>query len=375
MRHLFWLLLSSAAATARDRPRVVAYHVLATGRATWSRIDFSRLTTIVQFGPGWDPDLAATARAASVEVLSEWGWACLPSQPCDWLGNRTAAAGKAAAAVALVAAREADGLNVDIEGAGEPHCTAADLTAFVAALRAGLDGHRKGMTLLVNVNAFPAAVSPQAGQAYNFTALAGPATGVAIMMYDMDWWNPGVPRVAAPNSPLDKVARTLGALVDTASPQHVPAGRLLPIFPWYGYDFLCNSTVRLSPCRNTLPFCCGPGTAAAQVSYAAVMTLLGLKSATAVQRGQPGQERWRHRADGRSDSRLSPWFEYTDASKRRHQVHFDDLSSLPAKYEVAASLGLGGFGIWTANADYLVPLSANHTVEQAALFSTLNQTA
>ena len=61
-----------------------------------------------------------------------------------------------------------------------------------------------------------------------------------------------------------------------------------------------------------------------------------------------------------------------DKAGRRRQVHYDDASSLRAKYAVAADLGLRGIGVWTANADYLAPLAPNHITEQRALFATLD---
>ena len=128
------------------------------------------LLTQVQFG-GWDQDLLSTAHNINptIKVLSEFGWACLPSQPCDWIANHSAAEEKARAAVALAIAREADGINIDIEGAGQPSCKAIDLTNLVQAIRRAQSQllPQTKRHLIINVNAFPNAISPQAGNAYN----------------------------------------------------------------------------------------------------------------------------------------------------------------------------------------------------------------
>lgn len=118
----------------------LAYHVVAAGPGAWQHYDWSKLTAVAQFG-GWDAALAARAEAAGVLRLSEFGWACLPTQPCGWISNRTAVAGKAEAAVALAHARGADGINVDVEGAGPPHCTAEDLTHLVQVGAGTCGGH------------------------------------------------------------------------------------------------------------------------------------------------------------------------------------------------------------------------------------------
>ena len=358
----------------------IAYHVVSTGSETWQSFNFTTLTGVVQFG-GWDPALQQRARAHGVRTFSEFGWACLPSQPCTWIANRTEAALRAQAAVDLANQRGADGINIDIEGAGAPSCTAPDLEYFVREVSRRFAGGTTGtigtndandtnntvVRVILNVNAFPDAVSPRAGQAYNFTALSAIATGagvhLAIMLYDMAWWNAGVPHVATANSPIESATSTLQRLVTPGSPQHVPAERLLAVWPWYGYSYACNeSTPLLSPCKNALPYCCGPATAAKQVSFADALRAQHSPGATAVQRSGTS-----------TNVTGSPWFDMVDANGTRHQVHFDDEQSLRAKYAVASSLGLRGVAVWTANADYLQPLLPDHTADQRVLFATLQE--
>ena len=130
MMQLFGFAVTSTAFATEPRFERIAYHVVSTGSETWQSFNFTALTGVVQFG-GWDPALQQRARAHGVRTFSEFGWACLPSQPCTWLANRTEAALRAQAAVDLANQRGADGINIDIEGAGAPSCTAPDLEYFV----------------------------------------------------------------------------------------------------------------------------------------------------------------------------------------------------------------------------------------------------
>ena len=276
---IFAVLGHAAADTVFER---LAYHVVSTGSSTWEQFDFAALSGVVQFG-GWDDALARRAREHGVAVFSEFGWACLPSQPCDWIANHTEAAQRAQAAADLATRRGADGINLDIEGAGRPHCRASDLEFFVREVKRRFSNGTG--TIIVNVNAFPDAVSPSAGNAYNFTALSahGAADVIAIMLYDMGWWNAGVPHMASANSPLDVAAHTLRRLVATGAVQHVPRERLVAVWPWYGYAFACNeSAPLLAPCRSALPFCCGAGTAAEQISFAAATLSVGALAGAAL---------------------------------------------------------------------------------------------
>ena len=43
------------------------------------------------------------------------------------------------------------------------------------------------------------------------------------------------------------------------------------------------------------------------------------------------------------------WMNHVDAAPERHELWYDDLRSLSAKYSLVASFGLLGVGVWTAN--------------------------
>ena len=232
--------------------------------------------------------------------------------------------------------------------------------------------------LIINVNAFPHAISPQAGQAYNLSALANEVDIVAIMMYDMAWWNAGVPKIARANSPLTEVSAILQNLTvpptnmgNMDNTQYVPAAKLLPVFPWYGYDYECNTSILLTECMNTKPYCCGDGTAAKQISYSRVQDLLHQSNASKVHRGKPGNSGHVSYVQTFNSSGLSPWFDYKDDDGIRHQVWFDDIHSLLAKGMLVKDLMLRGHGCWTANADYLSKLQPSHVQQQTNLFTTM----
>ena len=47
-----------------------------------------------------------------------------------------------------------------------------------------------------------------------------------------------------------------------------------------------------------------------------------------------------------NDASQSPWFDYTDASGRRHVVWFENGPSTKAKFEAAENAGIGGVYVW-----------------------------
>lgn len=55
-------------------------------------------------------------------------------------------------------------------------------------------------------------------------------------------------------------------------------------------------------------------------------------------------------ADIRFDATAqTPFFNYTDASGRRHEVWFEDARSLRAKYRLVNEYGLAGVSFWNLN--------------------------
>ena len=95
---LAMMLLFTFAVTCTAFERIA--NVVSTG-TDMAKVQLLGSTGVVQFG-GWDVGLQQRAHALGVRTFSEFGWACLPSQPCTWIANRTEAALRAQATVDLL---------------------------------------------------------------------------------------------------------------------------------------------------------------------------------------------------------------------------------------------------------------------------------
>lgn len=196
------------------------------------------------------------------------------------------------------------GLDVDFEYI-RPELGAA-YAAFVDRLRRELNP--LGCSVLVALA--PKTSAGQRGllyEAHDYAALGRAANGVLLMTYE--WGYTAGPPMAV--APLDKVRQ----VVDYALTE-IPAEKLFLGVPVYGYDW-------------PLPFREGV-TRGESVSP---------QDALALAR--------RHGAEIRYDETAqAPWFRYTAAEGREHEVWFEDARSSYAKFRLAAEKGLQGVGLW-----------------------------
>ena len=196
------------------------------------------------------------------------------------------------------------GLDVDFEYI-RPELGAA-YAAFVDRLRRELNP--LGCSVLVALA--PKTSAGQRGllyEAHDYAALGRAANGVLLMTYE--WGYTAGPPMAV--APLDKVRQ----VVDYALTE-IPAEKLFLGVPVYGYDW-------------PLPFREGV-TRGESVSP---------QDALALAR--------RHGAEIRYDETAqAPWFRYTAAGGREHEVWFEDARSSYAKFRLAAEKGLQGVGLW-----------------------------
>ena len=137
------------------------------------------------------------------------------------------------------------------------------------------------------------------------------ATADYVILMTYEWGYMYGPAMAV--APIDQVRRVLDYAVSV-----MPAGRILMGIPNYGYDW-------------TLPFV--QGSAASPLTNTRAVTLAGSVGAEI-------------RFDGRAQS---PFFNYTDAAGRRHEVWFEDARSLRAKYRLISEYGLAGVSFWNLN--------------------------
>ena len=196
------------------------------------------------------------------------------------------------------------GLDVDFEYI-RPELGAA-YAAFVDRLRRELNP--LGCSVLVALA--PKTFAGQRGllyEAHDYAALGRAANGVLLMTYE--WGYTAGPPMAV--APLDKVRQ----VVDYALTE-IPAEKLFLGVPVYGYDW-------------PLPFREGV-TRGGSVSPQEALALAR-----------------RHGAEIRYDETAqAPWFRYTAAGGREHEVWFEDARSSYAKFRLAAEKGLQGVGLW-----------------------------
>ena len=196
------------------------------------------------------------------------------------------------------------GLDVDFEYI-RPELGAA-YAAFVDRLRRELNP--LGYSVLVALA--PKTFAGQRGllyEAHDYAALGRAANGVLLMTYK--WGYTAGPPMAV--APLDKVRQ----VVDYALTE-IAAEKLFLGVPVYGYDW-------------PLPFREGV-TRGESVSPQEALALAR-----------------RHGAEIRYDETAqAPWFRYTAAGGREHEVWFEDARSSYAKFRLAAEKGLQGVGLW-----------------------------
>jgi len=153
------------------------------------------------------------------------------------------------------------------------------------------------------------------------------------MGYDFPNWAARPPQLA--NSPLPGLRKSLEQFAQIG----IPADKLILALPWYGYDFVCDNNATLgAPC---LPNCTRSSpnwqVDCPQRDYKQIMP--SLLRATKAQ----GRDPWRF-----DPVSTSVYFDYLSTSGTRHQVWFDDPTSLTVKYRWARAAGFRGVAMWEA---------------------------
>jgi spore germination protein len=236
-----------------------------------------------------------------------------------FLGSAAAQTRFIGQALDLMAARKADGANLDFEPlpAAQTPAYLAFVAKFGAAMRARLPG-----ATLVN------ATSAGAGKDL-VLGLVPLVDRQLIMTYNYRWSGSTVTGAIAP---LDNATRTVKLHIERIL-QWVPASRVLMGVPYYGYDWpvtanVPNATVQAN--KTTFG-------AVKSVTYASARDFLA---------AHPEVPRQYDALEG------SGFYTYWDATKLTwRQVYFDDERSLADKYDYALTTGLAGVGIWTLDND------------------------
>ena len=218
-----------------------------------------------------------------------------------------------------------DGVNIDIEG--QMNATLRQpLTSLTCELRAALQAAIPNASV-----SFDLAIEPAYGPiavGYDYLGLSRCVDTVVPMAYDMI----ASGRVnGAANSPLP------GVLHGIAEYKHlgVPLRKLNVALPWYGYDYVCDS---LTPGANcTAP----PGFPNRQLGLGQILDLRQAAGLPTVQFDRVS---------------VSKRFEYfgmgPNNTRQRRRVTYDDEETLAIKYASVLRQGVGGIGLWTADATH-----------------------
>ncbi|QUH02671.1 peptidoglycan hydrolase [Saccharopolyspora erythraea] len=200
--------------------------------------------------------------------------------------------------VELVKRENYAGIDIDYENlrAGDRE----QFTRFVTDLGRAL--HAEGKTLSVAVFAKTSdAGYDERNVAQDYVAIGQVADQVRLMGYDFHW---GTSR-PGPVAPVGWIRDVLSYATSV-----VPKERIVLGVPLYGYDWVD-----------------GQGTS--------VTWLQAFRLAT------------EHKVPTFYDARTqSPWFAYTDAQGRRHEVWFENTASSKAKFEAARGAGIRGVYLW-----------------------------
>ncbi|HEX9634870.1 MAG TPA: cell wall-binding repeat-containing protein [Candidatus Limnocylindria bacterium] len=229
----------------------------------------------------------------------------------------------------IIAARQADGVNIDFEPV--PTSLRSAFTDFIRELKAGLMAAGVGSYLTVDTMAGAATWAT----GYDLAGLTAPgaADAVMVMAYDFSWSGSGRAGGVAPlSSPYmldasEAVADHL-AMVD--------GSKIIWGIPYYGRTWPTLSDAVNSPtCRATSPPTCPDSQITAPGASAAYYYTGALNHVAQFGR------RW-------DDVGGVPWYAWYDSPNTTwRQGYYDDTQSLGLKYDLVIGNDLAGIGIWT----------------------------
>lgn len=347
--------IPGASAATEIRPRVIGIKPLShevygylpywrLDSETVDRLRYDLVTTIAFFGLGikgtgaidtdWVgyKEYVGDSAAAVTNAAHDRGVRVVPTfqlfdsatgapKMSAFLGSTAAQDRFIAEALALMAARKADGAGLDFEPVRAVNERAAAFVKFVGRFRAAMKARFPDATL---VNATSAGA--------NQTVISGLVPVVdrqMLMAYNYRWSGSTITGAIAP---LDNTTRTVKIHVARML-QWAPASSVLLGVPYYGYDWPVTSAVPHATVQSDKATY-GP---VRSVTYASARNFLA---------AHPGVVRRYDALEG------SGFYTYWDAAKATYrQVYFEEERSLAAKYDFAIVTKLAGIGIWTLDND------------------------
>ena len=312
----------------------------------WMHYDWSKITTIAVFrdrSNTWDEDVwnmtcFAHSKQVRVVLMGFYDVANLsyPDRMSAWIQEMLVSAEK----------NRADGINIDIEQPILKGSKANEqLVWLVKQTRDAFHQRFPHSQVTFDVAWSTDCVD---NRCYDAKGLADASDFLVLMSYDEQGQiYPPQPCVAGANAGLQQ---TLDGITTYLS-LGISSRKLVLGQPWYGYDYTCvphihNPRIQLMdeglhaerkppavcPMRK-VPYQGAPCSDAAgtQIEYRQVMRLLHENSTDG--------SHWNAAAK-------APYFDYYDHVGHRHQVWYDNPTSLALKYELVQKLGMRGIAFW-----------------------------
>lgn len=339
-------LVGASAIRARaNRPASLTHEVYGylpywqLNAGTAERLDYRLLTTIAFFGigiksdgnldrRGWgyaafiSPHAVAVTNAAHahgvrvVPTFQLFGWSDLTAMR-RFLGSSAAQKRFIEQAVKLVVARKADGANLDFEPL--PESLGKSFNAFVAKFRAALRKKLPRSTLVVALEANPAAATVK--------GLLPHVDQIFMMAYDYRTTSSDQAGSVAPIDGGFSVRSHVERFL-----KYAPPGKVILGVPYYGYDWPVTKKAPNAEVQRNRKF----GRPHA-VTYATIVGYLKANPKVVIERDPVAK---------------TPYFTYRDDTRKTfRQVWFEDARSIGAKYDLAISKKLAGVGIWALDND------------------------
>jgi spore germination protein YaaH len=238
-------------------------------------------------------------------------------------------------AVAQVAAKGADGVNVDYEGLNgicqNGQSAQSMMTDFIRELRAALPGGS-----YLSVDTYASSAIDSLGF-FNITGLNAYVDSFFVMAYDLEYSNYRYAPLGCGSFCLGPTAPLTGYYYnDTSTASQyisaVPASKVILGVPYYGRKACVGG-----PVPNAYPM--------GSVTADSYLDALGESGATAVRPGSYAAHRDANDPSGQE--RWDTWYNTSLGCTR--ELYWDDAVSLGAKYALVNADGLRGVGIWTLN--------------------------
>jgi spore germination protein YaaH len=314
----YWAVTSPLLASMNyDRLSTIAYFglaarsdgTLAKSGATWSAWTSSLMTDVIN---------AAHAEGVKVVLtVTMMAWDGDYAAMTSVLNNATRRSQLAAEIAATVAARNADGVNLDFEPM--PNSLQSAYTTFVRDVKAAL-----GSRYLTVATTAGAATWDEG---YDLSGLVAPGAADALMVmgYDINWSGSsragGVAPIQRPEPTALDVAMAMDDFTAAVSPSKLIWG-----VPYYGRAWTTTSaSLNGRTCHSA-----GTCTAASwSFRYADAVPA----AATHGRKWDPGGQ--------------VPWYTYASSTyDAQVQSYYDDAASLDVKYDLVNAHGMRGIGIW-----------------------------